>query len=319
MIHCDQLLAPEGLQAGVNWYDAIPRRYASGTPCGRGDVTRHINGSQDITSAYDAENRLTGISGAATASYVYDGDGNRVKATFGNGDSATITAYVNGLVEVSPIYREDFSDGLAQGWTAASGTWAMNSGGYRQSGTGSNTNAYRSQTQNQLLIYQWQATFTSGTNAGLYLYASTPTGTHRGNSYRIWQDATHVRVYESANNAATLRASFAAPNLAGQTHSYQVSYDPLTGKLQVWRDNAFLGSWTDATPLPSGGYLSLRTDGSNVLFDDLVVAEVVKYYESGGQRIALRKNGAVSYLFGDHLGSTSVTANASGVRTGELW
>ncbi|MFZ1707523.1 MAG: RHS repeat-associated core domain-containing protein, partial [Anaerolineae bacterium] len=37
------------------------------------------------------------------------------------------------------------------------------------------------------------------------------------------------------------------------------------------------------------------------------------------QRIALRKNGAVSYLFGDHLGSTSVTADATGVRTGELW
>ncbi|MBK7200085.1 MAG: RHS repeat-associated core domain-containing protein [Anaerolineae bacterium] len=27
----------------------------------------------------------------------------------------------------------------------------------------------------------------------------------------------------------------------------------------------------------------------------------------------------MSYLFGDHLGSTSVTADATGVRTGELW
>ena len=35
--------------------------------------------------------------------------------------------------------------------------------------------------------------------------------------------------------------------------------------------------------------------------------------------MAVRKAGAVSYLFGDHLGSTSVTANASGARTGELW
>ncbi|MFZ1474383.1 MAG: RHS repeat-associated core domain-containing protein, partial [Anaerolineae bacterium] len=51
----------------------------------------------------------------------------------------------------------------------------------------------------------------------------------------------------------------------------------------------------------------------------LVVSEVVKYYQAGGQRIALRKNGAVSYLFGDHLGSTSVTADATGVRMAELW
>jgi YD repeat-containing protein len=36
----------------------------------------------DLT--YDAENRLTTVSGAASANFVYDGDGNRVKATFGS-------------------------------------------------------------------------------------------------------------------------------------------------------------------------------------------------------------------------------------------
>ena len=51
------------------WYDA------------NGNATRRINGSQDITLTYDAENRLTGMSGSVTASYVYDGDGNRVKET----------------------------------------------------------------------------------------------------------------------------------------------------------------------------------------------------------------------------------------------
>ncbi|MGB3217757.1 MAG: hypothetical protein WBD79_10165 [Anaerolineae bacterium] len=33
-------------------------------------------------------------------------------------------------------------------------------------------------------------------------------------------------------------------------------------------------------------------------FDNLAVSEVVKYYEAGGQRVAMRKNGAVSYLLG---------------------
>jgi RHS repeat-associated protein len=210
---------------------------------------------------------------------------------------------------------------------AASGTlrqaqgrlWAVTSGGYRQSATTNNTNAYRSQAQNQLLAYQWKATYSSGTNAGLYLFASAGTGAERGNSYRVWQDATSVKIYEASSNVATQRANFAAANAQGQTHTYQALYDPLTGKLQVWRDNIYLGSWTDTTPLTTGSYLSLRTDGANVLFDDLVVSEVVKYYEAGGQRVALRKNGALSYLFGDHLGSTSVTANSSGTRTGELW
>ncbi|MBK9233072.1 MAG: RHS repeat-associated core domain-containing protein [Anaerolineae bacterium] len=51
------------------WYDA------------NGNATRRINGSQDITLTYDAENRLTGMSGGVTSSYVYDADGNRVKET----------------------------------------------------------------------------------------------------------------------------------------------------------------------------------------------------------------------------------------------
>ena len=60
------------------WYDA------------NGNSTRRINGSSDITMIYDEENRLTGMSGAVSAGYVYDGDplrfaaglcGNRVKET----------------------------------------------------------------------------------------------------------------------------------------------------------------------------------------------------------------------------------------------
>jgi RHS repeat-associated protein len=36
------------------------------------------------TLTYDAENQLTSVSGGASASFVYDGDGNRVKATLGS-------------------------------------------------------------------------------------------------------------------------------------------------------------------------------------------------------------------------------------------
>ena len=52
-------------------------------------------GGSSYTLSYDAENRLVGVSGAATATFVYDGDGNRVKGTVG---SAT-TAYVGNYFE----------------------------------------------------------------------------------------------------------------------------------------------------------------------------------------------------------------------------
>lgn len=55
-------------------------------------------------------------------------------------------------------------------------------------------------------------------------------------------------------------------------------------------------------------------------FDHYEVAgtTVWKYYFVGGQRVAMRTDGALSYLLTDHLGSTNASAGASGVKTGEL-
>jgi hypothetical protein len=44
-------------------------------------------------------------------------------------------------------------------------------------------------------------------------------------------------------------------------------------------------------------------------------ATVTKYYFAGAARLAVRTNGTLSFLLGDHLGSSSVTVNASGVKT----
>ena len=46
----------------------------------------------------------------------------------------------------------------------------------------------------------------------------------------------------------------------------------------------------------------------------------IKYDYFGGRRIAIRVAGTLSWLLGDHLGSTAVTADGvSGARTAELW
>ncbi len=45
--------------------------------------------------AYNAKNRLTTVSGATSASFVYDGDGNRVKTTMGG----VTTSYVGNYFE----------------------------------------------------------------------------------------------------------------------------------------------------------------------------------------------------------------------------
>ncbi|MCB0184269.1 MAG: hypothetical protein KDE31_08395, partial [Caldilineaceae bacterium] len=49
------------------------------------------------TFGYDAENRLVSVSGGATASFVYDGDNNRVKGTAGG----VTSVYVGNYYEVA--------------------------------------------------------------------------------------------------------------------------------------------------------------------------------------------------------------------------
>ncbi|MBN2007509.1 MAG: RHS repeat-associated core domain-containing protein [Anaerolineae bacterium] len=42
------------------------------------------------------------------------------------------------------------------------------------------------------------------------------------------------------------------------------------------------------------------------------------YYFAGGQRIAMRKDGKITYLHGDHLGSASLATDASGAKVSEM-
>jgi YD repeat-containing protein len=47
--------------------------------CNGNMTTRTLGGNDTYTFTYDSENRLSGVSGAATNSYFYDGDSKRVK------------------------------------------------------------------------------------------------------------------------------------------------------------------------------------------------------------------------------------------------
>ena len=58
-----------------------------------------------------------------------------------------------------------------------------------------------------------------------------------------------------------------------------------------------------------------------VAFEDVSATQLkpaTKYYYAGDQRVGLRTNGALTYLLGDHLGSTSLALDAGGAKTAEL-
>ena len=57
-----------------------------------GNMTQKSDGST-TSYAYNAENRMTAVSGAISATFVYDGDGNRVKGVVGGVTTTYIGNY----------------------------------------------------------------------------------------------------------------------------------------------------------------------------------------------------------------------------------
>ncbi|PMB25570.1 hypothetical protein CEN47_16765, partial [Fischerella thermalis CCMEE 5319] len=90
--------------SGYVYGDAAHRHAVTGVSGGHsyaydanGNMVSRTTGGQSFTLTYDAENRLVSVSGAVSASFVYDGDGRRVKATV----NGVTTYYVGDYYEVS--------------------------------------------------------------------------------------------------------------------------------------------------------------------------------------------------------------------------
>jgi len=59
-----------------------------------GNMTARTVGGQTFNLTYDCENRLVGVSGAATASFVYNGDGQRVITTIAGVRAISLRALI---------------------------------------------------------------------------------------------------------------------------------------------------------------------------------------------------------------------------------
>jgi YD repeat-containing protein len=70
-----------------------------------GNMTYRLVGGQTFNLTYDAENRLTQVSGAAAASFGYDGDGKRVIGTEGGTTTVYIGNYFEWKVSTSTMVR----------------------------------------------------------------------------------------------------------------------------------------------------------------------------------------------------------------------
>lgn len=184
------------------------------------------------------------------------------------------------------FFRDDFNSLNASVWTipASSGTWQVTGGNLVQKDTVStNTNIYATLNQNlsNRYIYHFNAKIESavyGANQrrfGFHFYSDDASQTNRGNSYFIFfrQESNQLEFYKVVNNVSTQAAI--VPNIVttpGQWYDFKVIFDRTSGKISVYRDNIFLGFWTDPSPLTnSGDYISFRTGNCKATINDIKV------------------------------------------------
>jgi len=250
-----------------------------------GNMTTHWYADMSQTLVYSAENRLASVTrNGKTTAYFYDGDGVLVKKT----------AYEN----------------LAAGVPATSDTtlfWpavVTNGDTWANSGNGN------------------YGEFAYTGSIGLRYVQLDLGGAYTVDQIKVWHYAADSRTYNNTKTQVSAdgvtwytvfdsAVSGTYPETAaGKTHTFTprtVRYvrDYLNGS-----SSNFSNHWVE---LEVWG--NRTTVVVNALYEKDVTANLsTKYYYFGSQRIAMRRGSTLTYLHGDHLGSASLTTDASGAK-----
>ena len=174
-------------------------------------------------------------------------------------------------------------------WTNINGTFSLVFGAYTFTDiSNGNSNSSMNVVQNSSsnYLYSWEQTITSSSTsqrAGMHFFCSDVTQTNRGNSYFIFlrENDDKAQIYSVDNNIFNLEVDIPYTIEVGQIYFIKTIYNPTSGLIQLFIDDAFVGSWTDPTPMTSGNAISLRTAGCEARFDN------VKVYKSRGATVTI--------------------------------
>ncbi|MEW7289289.1 N-acetylmuramoyl-L-alanine amidase [Aquimarina sp. 2304DJ70-9] len=175
------------------------------------------------------------------------------------------------------FFNENFGQDFGV-YDLGSGNWSVTNGRLNQSNTTSDNtlwSSYLIQDSGLPYLYEFAAKLTSTTGPrkfGIHIMSSEGTLSQRGNSYLIWfsGEDNKVRIYETVNNVLYFRA-IADVSLDNNWAKYRVTYSPAYGVIQIWKNNEYLLSWTDSSPISQGVAISLRTNKTAIEFDDFKV------------------------------------------------
>ncbi len=186
------------------------------------------------------------------------------------------------------FFSDNFDVAIHPEWTQKMGVWGINTNTLEQtdevSTAAGNTNIYAALTQtlSNRYLYNFKAKIDgTGTNrrAGFHFFVNHPDSVNRGNSYFVYfrLDGTQqVQLYETSYSGGVNifgAPTFTAPItlVANQWYDFKVIYDRITGKMDIYKDNTNIATWTDPTPLASGSYISFRSGNCIWSLDEIKV------------------------------------------------
>lgn len=176
---------------------------------------------------------------------------------------------------------------IGNNWNSQVGTWNVTNDEFVMSDNSEqNSNAYKNVTQNntESYLYHWQQKIsgTSGSRrAGIHFFCDDATLPNRGNSYFMYLRAedNKCQIYKVENDTWTLMTNDTVVINIDQNYDVKLTFDPVSGWIKTYVDNALVSSWQDNSPHSSGNSVSLRSGGCTAIYDNF------KVYKSRGNSV----------------------------------
>lgn len=203
---------------------------------------------------------------------------------------------------------ESFEDN-ASNWSNVTGTYTLSGNQFVFSDANEqNSNAFMlvDQLSSNAYLYEWDQTITSSSSnqrAGMHFFCDNPNLPNRGNSYFVYlrENDDKVQLYYVDNDVFTLVTDIPLTIQTGQSYNCKVTYDPSSGWINIYVDDAFVAGWQDPTPLTSGNSISLRTGGCEATFDNIRVYKSrqnqVTVSAGFGEEMGIESEGAVNTAY----------------------
>jgi hypothetical protein len=305
-----------GLEDGSNRW--VIKEAVNGSHYLRAELAETINTGQwyDLQVIVSGDTATLKVGGVQKVSHTFASgvQGGRVGLRVGNAH----THFDD--VSASSQRIDDLRDGDAAGWSPSAGTWSVE---------GADSDIYSGQHTAEALSL-WNQTMTWGRLAAGVTAVSWSGHWHNGFLVFDTQDGSHYKyagmlagsntwvIKEVIGGTHYTRAELAETIQTGRRYALEVELSGDTATLRV--DGQTKVSHTFASGI-QGGQVGLRVGNAHTHVQEVALKRLVNVtqtYYLGGQRVALRRDGGLTYLLADHLGSTALTVDRNGAKVAEL-